>query len=186
MRINGYKAFNSDKTNRYGLPFEEGADYHVDGPVSFGNDGNGFHMCTHLSDVFRYFDPDDVIVASVIGSGEYVVRDDENWMEPYYDMYVVSDLHINKFLTREEIINIIINSSSSDIIKFFATFNINDKEKVMFARKFRDNYDVMKALMYYQYGFKDVYFKNNIHDCVKKLEKVILDGQDNNQRGKGK
>ena len=65
--VKGYKAFNKDKTNRYGLPFTEGVTYKVGGDISFGNAGNGFHMCTHLSDVFRYFDAiDDVVPPQTI------------------------------------------------------------------------------------------------------------------------
>ena len=58
--IKGYKAFNSDKTNRYGFPFESGNTYSVDGEIKFGNEGNGYHLCTSTSDVFRYVDADSV------------------------------------------------------------------------------------------------------------------------------
>ena len=44
MEINGYKAFNKDRTNRYGKPFEEGKKYHARGSISFGNSGHGSHM----------------------------------------------------------------------------------------------------------------------------------------------
>ena len=52
--VKGYKAFNKDATNRYGRPFTEGETYRITGELQFGNDGNGFHMCTSLCDVFRY------------------------------------------------------------------------------------------------------------------------------------
>ena len=51
MRVKGYKCFFKDKTNRFGIPFEEGEEYHIEGSIRFGNKGNGFHMCVHLSDV---------------------------------------------------------------------------------------------------------------------------------------
>ena len=99
MIIKGYKCFNKDKTNRYGMPFEDNTHYHMDGDINFGNDGNGFHMCTHLSDVFRYFDTknDNFIVAKVIGWGEYQKRDLPDDFEGYYDMFCVSDIYIDKF-----------------------------------------------------------------------------------------
>ena len=63
--VKGYKAFNNDATNRCGKPFTEGETYRVDGEIRFGNEGNGFHMCTFLSDVFRYVNAidEEVLVA---------------------------------------------------------------------------------------------------------------------------
>ena len=79
MEVKGYKAFNNDKTNRYGIPFEEGKTYTVNEQVSFGNNGHGFHMCANLADVFRYFhyEDDEVCVAEVTGKGTIVKYDDE-------------------------------------------------------------------------------------------------------------
>ena len=187
MEIKGYKAFNKDHTNRYGRPFEVGKSYHIDGPISFGNNGNGFHMCVHLSDVFRFFDPANIDVARVIGSGEYAEGEMDDWDEPYYEMYSVSDIHIEKFLTREEIIDIISKSSGSDMIKFFATFNPTDEESIRILRGGRDRWDYFKAAKAYLYFIK----KFNIYslslsqqeDVVKK---VLEYGQDNSQGRKGK
>jgi len=187
MEIRGYKAFNKDHTNRYGMPFLEGKDYHVDGPIRFGNDGNGFHMCTHLSDVFRYFDSENVDVAEVIGSGEYDEGEDETWQEPYYYMYAVSDIHIERFLTREEIINIISNSSASDIVKFFATFNPSEEEGIRIIRGNRGkhcHYKAIEAFLYYLKGV-NVYGLNS-EERIKTLKKVLDNGQNNNQGSKGK
>ena len=187
MEIKGYKAFNLDHTNRYGMPFEEGKDYHVDGKIKFGNNGNGFHMCTHLSDVFRYFDPEYIDVASVIGSGEYDEGEDETWSEPYYDMYAVSDIHIEKFLTRDEIIDIISKSSSSDIVKFFATFKPTKKEgmQILFGNREQYNHDkAVSAYLYYLEGVNVYAFSSEEKGRI--LKKVLNDGQDSNQRSKGK
>ena len=187
MEIKGYKAFNKDHTNRYGMPFEEGKDYHIDGPISFGNKGNGFHMCAHLSDVFRYFDPEDIDVASVIGSGEYVEGEDESWSEPYYEMYAVSDIHIEKFLSREEIINIIAQSSSSDVIKFFATFRPTEEEGIQILRGNQDKWNSDRAKKAFLYYIKqiDVYSMEQ-EERERILKKVLADGQDSNQRGQRK
>ena len=187
MEIKGYKAFNKDHTNRYGMPFEEGKDYHVDGPVRFGNDGNGFHMCTHLSDVFRYFDPENVDVAEVIGSGEYDEGEDETWQEPYYYMYAVSDIHIGRFLSRKEIIDIMTDSSSSDIVKFFATFNPSEDEGIRIIRGNRGKHSHDKAIAAFLYYLKGVnVYGLSSEERNKTLKKVLDNGQNNNQRSKGK
>lgn len=153
----GYKAFNKDLTNRYGKHFNAGRLYEVDGPVKFGNEGNGFHMCTTLADVFRYVDAinDEVKVAKVIGSGEMVSYNDE--YEGYYDMYACSKMYVSRFLSREEILFIICSSSNHDIIKFLRTYKLNEKELEFMVSKFKDNPVVYKGIMYYQYGHKDVY-----------------------------
>ena len=188
MEIKGYKGFKSNKTNRYGKPFIEGEDYHKDGPISFGNNGHGFHMCKHLSDVFRFFDPNDIVVASVIGSGEVAEGEYDDWEEPYLDMYAVSDIHIEKFLTREEIIEIMKGSSASDVVKFIATFNVTDEEAfdIVRACNSRDfDNKAKKAYLYYIKKF-NIHAVEDYRESKKILEKVLDNGQDSNQRGKGK
>ena len=68
--VKGYKAFNCDATNRYGMPFTEGQTYRVEGEISFGNRGNGFHMCTAWSDVFRYVNATEEDVLVAVGSSK--------------------------------------------------------------------------------------------------------------------
>ena len=102
----GYKCFNKDHTNRYGMEFVVGRTYtSASSDVSFGNNNkSGYHMCKNLEDTFRYFpaDSEEISVARVRGSGNIITRDDE--YNGFYDMYSVERLHIDKFLTREEII----------------------------------------------------------------------------------
>ncbi len=180
MVIKGYKAFNKDKTNRYGSPFEEGCTYtyNADEKVRFGNFGVGFHFCTELADVFRYFpnDDDDVLVAKVTGTGKYEKYDDEYY--GYYDMYVVSSITIDRFLTREEIINHILNDSEFNVKKFLATFRLNEKEKLLFLKKFVNNYDICRFILYFQFGFKSVFEKNI--DSYEISRRLLKNGQDNN------
>lgn len=186
MEIKGYKGFNSNKTNRYGKPFIEGEDYHVDGPISFGNNGNGFHMCTHLSDVFRFFDPNDVVVARVIGSGDVAEGEYDDWDEPYFDMFSVSDIHIEKFLTREEIIDIMSKSSASDMVKFFATYNPTEEEGIRILRGGRDNYDYFRAAKAYLYFLKHFDIYSLKYDQQNEVVKKVLEyGQDNSKGRKG-
>lgn len=183
MEIKGYKAFNKDYTNRYGIPFEEGENYHIDGLVKFGNFGNGFHMCTELSDVFRYFpnDDEDVAVAEVTGYGELFKYDDEYY--GYYDMYVVSDIKIDKFLSREEIIAKIMESGEINIKKFLATFRLNDKEKMLFLEKFKDNRRLVDFILYFQFGIKDIFKRSENNNDV--VRRILRYGQNNYKRGEG-
>ena len=186
MEIKGFKGFKDGNLNRYGKPFQEGESYHIDGPISFGNNGNGFHMCTHLSDVFRYFDPEEVVVAEVTGSGECVLEDLEDWSEPYYDMYAVSDIRIDKFLSRKEIIDRMCDASSSDVKKFFATYNPTEDEAIRILRGNRGRLEHDKALAAFLYYIKGVnVYEMKFEDRVKVLKKVLDNGQDSNQRSEG-
>ena len=187
MEIRGYKAFNKDHTNRYGRTFEEGKYYHKDGHISFGNHGNGFHMCAHLSDVFRFFDPDDIDVASVIGYGEMAEGEYDDWDEPYYDMYAVSDIYIEKFLTREEIIDIMSKSSCSDMVKFFATYNPTEEEGIKILRGGRERYDYFRAAKAFLYYIRHLNVYGLRYDEQEEVVKKVLgNGQDNSKGSKGK
>lgn len=160
MEIEGYKALNKDHTNRYGMLFEEGKSYSVNGDVSFGTSSkNGFHMCSHLADVFRYFDSDESVVAKVIGKGKMVSYNDEYYS--YFDMYAVSEIKIVKFLTREEIITEMLNTNSFYLEKFLMTFKLTDTEKILFLKKWQNDLHLQKLILYYQYHQKDV---NNLSD----------------------
>ncbi len=164
MIVKGYKAFNNDQTNRYGKKFLAGQVYHYNNNLKFGNNGHGFHMCTFLCDVFRYFD-NNPIVAKVIGFGNCVNYNDEYY--GYYDMYVVANLYIEKFLTREEIITQMLNSPNWEIKKFLSTFNLSKQEKKLFLEKFKQDEEITNSILYYQFGINN-YNKNNTLKRVKK------------------
>lgn len=176
--IKGYKAFNKDATNRYGKPFEEGKAYRVDGEIVFGNHGNGYHMCTSLCDVFRYVDAinDDVLVAEVTGRGKHQRMDDEYY--GYYDMYSCEEITIDRFLERKEVIELMLDSSAHQVIKFFATCALSEREKILFYSKFRNEYDVIQNLLYYQYGCTDIFEKNYKNNDLQ-MRLVMKDGQNN-------
>ena len=182
--VKGYKAFNKDATNRYGKPFTEGETYIVTGEIKFGNDGNGFHMCTALSDVFRYVNAteDDVLVAEVTGRGRKVCFDDNYY--GYYDMYACEEITIDKFLSREEVIEEMLNSPSYQVKKFIVTCRLSDEEALRFVKKFRGDTEVIKALLYYHFGIEEIYKQNN--DEKECLRLVLKHGQDNNKRCEGK
>lgn len=183
MEVKGYKAFNIDATNRYGKPFTEGETYCVDGEIKFGNNGNGFHMCTVLSDVFRYVnaDEEDVLVAEVTGRGQYDKFDDTYY--GYYDMYSFEEITINKFLSRNEVIEKMLMSPSHEVLKFLMTFKLNENEKIIFARKFRGDLKVIKALLYYQFGCTEVY-TSEFNFGSEYIRLVLKYGQDSNKGSK--
>ena len=155
--IRGYKAFNADLTNRYGIPFEEGKKYSVNG---LGNHGNGFHFCERLEDTLRYFDAMDgeVAFAEVVGSGDIVEYSDEYY--GYYDMHCASNLYVERILTREEIISHMLKlKTEHKIINFLVTFKLMKDEIELFKNTFKKNLTIMNAIAYYQEDKKDVYQK---------------------------
>ena len=110
-KIYGYKIFNLNHCNRYGIKFKENTLYQTSKFVQFGNLGHGFHMCTNIEDCFRYIDTSEGFsIASVVGSGHKQRVDDEYY--GYYNMYVVSKLYINKFIDRKTIFNIVVKRVS--------------------------------------------------------------------------
>ena len=182
--VKSYKAFNKDSTNRYGQPFIEGETYCVDGEIKFGNDGNGYHMCTVLSDVFRYVNAtvEDVLVAEVTGRGSFAKYDDTYY--GYYDMYSFSEITIDRFLSRAEVINKMLNSPSHEINKFLSTCKLSEEEKILFARKFRSDTEVIKCLLYYHFGCTEIYRDYSLVED--RIRKVLTYGQDSNKGSKRK
>lgn len=181
MIIRGYKAFHKDKTNRYGKVFEEGKTYSVENPISFGNTGNGYHICTHLSDVFRYFDTahEEVLVAEVTGRGKFKQYDDEYY--GYYDMYSFEEITIERFLSREEIIQMMLHSTEHDIKKFIWTFHLNPEEKITFFETFFHNKTLCDCILYYQFGIDTIY-EIPLEERETVVRKVLKYGQNYNKR----
>lgn len=188
MEIKGFKAFNSDRTNNYGIPFEEGKSYRATGEIKFGIYGNGYHMCTSLCDVFRYFvytEEDEVQVAEVTGRGQCYRYDDD--YNGYYAMYACEEITIDRFMTREEVILRMLEANEVDMQKFLMTFRLREDEKVLFLRKFRNNITLLEWLLYFQYGYKGIFeemFGKSIEeqlDFTEQIRMVLDNGQDNNK-----
>ena len=166
--IKGYKCFNKNLINRYGMSFEVGMTYSVDGDVRFGNNGNGFHMCTNLEDTLRYFDGfnTEIDICEVIGSGNFVLFEDNYY--GYYDMYSVEKIRIIKKLSREEIINIILNSYEFKVIRFIQGYKLLPEELELLKIKFANNISIMNAISYYQEGNLDIYSESSYSRARKK------------------
>lgn len=163
MEVKGYKAFNKGLTNRYGRKFEIGKQYSLDGKISFGNKGNGFHFCKNIEDTLRYFDgvDEEIEIAEVIGSGEIVTNEDE--YNGFYDMYSAQRIKINKKIERQEIVNMFLTTITIEprVVRFIQLFRLTEKEIEMFKLKYGGYLQIMNAIAYYQEGKKDVYKKRH-------------------------
>lgn len=159
MSIIGYKCFNEDMTNRYGMKFSIGKIYIAKGTIKFGNNGNGFHICTNIEDTFRYFDVKnkDFNICEVIGSGKTVKYDDEYY--GYYDMYSVEQLEIIKKLSRKEIIDIGLDLDFLRTKRFIQGIKLSGYELELFKQKFIENKTILDTIAYYQENDIDVYSK---------------------------
>jgi len=159
MEIIGYKCFNKKLTNRYGMKFKIGKTYTVTGNIKFGNDGNGFHMCKRLEDTLRFFDAknDEVTICEVIGKGEIVEYFDEYY--GYYDMYSARTIEIIKKLTREEIINIMLNTNEERIKRFISLYKLNKEELYLFKTIYKDNDSIISFIKYFQENELDAFKK---------------------------
>ena len=157
MEIKGYKVFSKGRINRYGKVYEEGKHYHVDGKIVFGNYGNGIHFCKKMEDTFRYVDAvnNQVEVAEVIGSGEMVEFNDEYY--GYYDMYAVRKLYIRRFISREEMIKMMLEVDENRAFRFIQFFPLSDDEKEMFKLAYASKEKVLDGNSYYKEGDTEVY-----------------------------
>ncbi len=160
MSIKGFKAFNSDMTNRYGLIFEEKKLYHVDGDPSFGLNGNGFHFCENIEDTFRFFDPNNCTIAEVTGL-EKIVEGFDTYND-YYNMYSCSDIYIDHIMSRDEVISKILDLKVENrVCRFIATgYKLNKGEIIAFRSKFKDSILVNQYIDYYVLDDKQVFEKS--------------------------
>lgn len=163
MIINGYKAFNSDMTNRYFKEFEVGGIYSVDGPLKFGTTGNGFHFCHNLEDTLKFFDCDNQVpLIAEVSSLSDILKNDDNEQE-YFDMYVARKLRIDRVLEREEIINMFLKCSNIfRLERFIMFFKLNEFEKDLFKKTYINNERILNCIAYYQDNDKDIYNRQYI------------------------
>ena len=130
MFVVGYKAFNNDFTNSYGIHYEIGEVYQCQGDLKSGNFGNGFHMCHNLEDCYRYFSSDDSVMTEVIGFGNILKYDDEYY--GYYDMYVCECMRIIREISRAEIIDMMLHTYLERRLRFIRNFNLTEDELKLF------------------------------------------------------
>lgn len=143
----GYKSFNADMTNRYGMKFEVGKIYKVDGPIKFGNDGNGFHICKNMEDTFRYFDSTNIAVCEVNGFGKKKLYEDEYY--GFYEMYSFEKIEILKLLKRREILDYMLKTNPERVARFIQLFKLYDDEIEMFKKRYNGSEKVLFYIDYY-------------------------------------
>lgn len=155
MVVKGYKCFNEDFTNKYGMKFELGKIYIAD----INTKVKKFHLCKNLEDTFRYFDAinNNVRICEVIGSGNIVPYSEE--YQGYYDMYSVSQLEIKKELTHDEIISYGLNLDSNKVKRFIVGFKLTEEEMIKFANKFKNEQSVLDIIASYIENNNVVYKK---------------------------
>ncbi len=150
--LSGFKAFNNDLTTRYGQKLQIGVPYTVDGPVSFGNYGNGFHFTTYIEDCFRYFDNKNSVVCEVVGSGKIIMFDDDYY--GYHDMAVSSCIEVIRVIPKDEILNTVINLPFHRRIKFLRTYQLSKEEILLYE----DCFDTMSEKCYLEYQENSKYY----------------------------
>ncbi len=157
MEIHGYKAFYKGLINRYGLSFEEGKTYTVDGDLQFGNEGNGFHFCKRLEDTLRYFpaSEEEIDVAEVTSLGDVVEGFDDYY--GYYDMYCTNKIRIDKVLSRADIISHFYHLPEHEVLRFIQGFLLTPDEIELFKILFKDNKNILNCIAYYQEKDTEVY-----------------------------
>ena len=151
----GYKAFNKDFTNRYGDKFKIGKIYHADGEIKWGNNGNGFHICTNFEECFRYVDSNNFILTEVIGFGKLIKYDDE--YNGYFDMYVCENMRIIRTISRKEIIEMAKTLWEDRLYNFIRTFSLTDEEAKEIETVSKDKQKILKDIDYYHNGNKNAY-----------------------------
>ena len=182
--IYGYKGLKKGNMTHFGDVLEEGVTYSVEGPLKVGlrngEEGNGYHMCEYLSDVFRFFPNEKPIIAFVEGSDENIEYSDD-----YYGnlgMHVCRSIKILKILSREEVIDTILDSGEMNIVNYLRTDKLNEEETDKFLDCCRSYPIILEEILYSQKGYKDI-FRNRIQakDLIDKQIKRI-----DEQKGKAK
>ena len=155
----GYKCFNEDMTNRYGISFEVGKIYVIFGTIQFGIHGHGFHMCKNMEDPLRYIDAmkSNDSICKLRGSGQLDSNRDE--YNRNYDMFAVEKLEILKKLSREEIIEMALDFNWCRVIRFLKGFRLTEEERELFRKQFCHEPSVLDIISYYQDGDLDTFVR---------------------------
>ena len=152
-RIKGYKAY-TNMMDKYGNTYELQKEYSQNGDIKFGI--NGFHFCTHIADVFRYYDgfDSDTNICEIEGYGELNKYDDE--YNEYFNMYASSKIKILKSLSREEIIDAVLEENIFAALRFIQGYKLTEEEMQRFIQKYQ-NQIIQDYINYYQKNKKDTF-----------------------------
>ena len=161
MKVDGFKAFNEDHTNRSGKLFEEGKVYSTSGNIIPGQYNfklqNGYHLSVDLSNVFKYFDESKGIsIAKVTGFGKLRYFEAPPFMNYDYDnMYACEHIRINKFLKRNERMQELLSLPVSGICKYLISGSPSNEELRLIYDTYQDSNEVERIMLYFQLGVKD-------------------------------
>lgn len=164
----GYKALNSDLTNRYNKKYELFKTYHADGTIKFGNNGNGFHMCTNVEDTLRYVNTfsEDISICMIAGWGKYSEYNDDYY--GYYDMYAYEYMQIIKILSKEDVLELATNMPFYRLLRFLRDYKLEPSELEYLKKLYIDNQYILKRL---EENENRNYFYNMKLERIKKLDK---------------
>ncbi len=159
MQKEGFKAFNKNMTNQYGLQFEEGKTYSIPDNMILtkGTNGTGFHYTPYLEDTLRYVNGmlEEIKIARVTAGKEIITFDDE--YNGYYDISAARELTIDHIMTREEILNHMLKQSDFSLIRFVQGYKLTKEEINEIIKKFHYNPALSLAIDYYQNGNHEAY-----------------------------
>lgn len=167
MSVTAYKGFKENLTNKYGTQFEVGKLYQKDKEsLNFGeNNGHGFHMATSLADTFRYFNPSlNNIYCEVEGSRRIVMVEDANYQAS--PMLVSEEMVIKKVLTRKDILEKVLSSNESELIKYINLYPFN-KEKLVILKHhlitFSNDDKLLDMVSVWQTGNRNNFRRNKLY-----------------------
>ena len=151
--IIGYKAFHNMK-DRNGTTYEIGETYTIDGDAKYQE--RGFHFCEKLEDVLRFYDgfSDNINICLVEGSGNIDTYNDEYY--EYFDMHSASAITILKELSREEIINTVLEQNIHSIMRFISGFKLTQKEIKAISAEYKEQI-IKDYIDYYQHEDKTAF-----------------------------
>lgn len=100
--------------------------------MKFGEKGHGYHMSAKLADTFRFFNPVlDNVYCEVVGFGKIVQEDD--YLYDSAPMYVVEK--IIKILSREDILQYILEADVNEFRRFLALYPFTKEELEILRNK---------------------------------------------------
>ena len=124
--IRGYKSFYPGLVTNNGTKFEVGKPMHLDCKITVGPvNGNGFHLCLHFEDTFRYVE--NPILCEVIGFGD-ISKEYKDYYNDYYGIYACSDMVIKRIISRNEVIEMAKKLCDERLERFIATYEMTDEE----------------------------------------------------------
>lgn len=158
--MRGFKLLDEGYINEYGHVYEFNKKYHLNGDLRWNY--NGFHFCTHIEDTLRYRNKEKgtFVIVEVLASGDIVDGSSvENDYYGYESGYASSEIEIVREVSREEMINIVINSNVIDRVnRLIMSIPLTEEEINLILDRYPKDI-VRQYIEYYQYDNKDVFHK---------------------------